>query len=60
MLWQRPVDYHSSIGSKKLFAAVIGPLIEVPVMIMLVNSALKMTKKFFNVPDLVRENQVII
>ncbi len=34
------------IASKEAFAAVIGPLIEVPVMIALVNVALKMKKRF--------------
>jgi ACR3 family arsenite transporter len=34
------------IGSQEAFAAVIGPLIEVPVMIALVNVALRMKNKF--------------
>jgi ACR3 family arsenite transporter len=36
-----------TISSKQAFATVIGPLLEVPVLILLVNAALKMRKIFF-------------
>lgn len=36
------------IGSDQAFAAVIGPLIEVPVMIALVNAALAFKRKYYN------------
>lgn len=44
------------IASAQAFAAVIGPLIEVPVMLALVNAALMLKKKFFNEEGLPNNN----
>lgn len=40
------------IASDQAFAAVIGPLVEVPVMIALVNLALYFKRKYFSKPDI--------
>lgn len=46
------------IASDQAFAAVIGPLIEVPVMIALVNLALRFKKKYFTQTNYVPERQL--
>ena len=45
------------ISSKEAFTAVIGPLIEVPVMLGLVNVALFFKKKYFDVNGIKKANK---
>lgn len=47
------------IGSGQAFAAVIGPLIEVPVMVALVNVAFAFKKKYFNAEGWPIRNKVL-